>query len=455
MNVSSALAAAFLAALSLSLPARAAAPGETAGPGPATATCGLDACVDRAVQHAPEVRAEDAAADVARAQKDQARGNYGPRLVLDGGVQVWDSALEINFAIPGVPADLTAMTARDQVTWSVNVTMAQPLAGLWTIFEANQLAALGIDVASLEREAAVRNVALQTTEAWLQASLADALVDIAKASVAARQSDRERAGALVKAGVLVEADLARADLGVTQAKQQQAQAERQVALARARLAQLVGAAVVPASQPAGEPTALPYASLAAAQDKALAERIEVRQLRTRIEQAEGAVELAKAKMAPDVNLVAQAQFAHGSKFSSESAAFVGVTFNWTAWSWGSTYFGIDEARARVRQAREGQRQLEDGLRLEVEAAWVDHQSALDQAALAAEAVKVAQINYELVQKRLGAKAATTFDVVTAETELTQARVNAELARTQARMARARLARATGATATDIAHEARP
>jgi outer membrane protein TolC len=411
-----------------------------------------------AIRSAPVVRPSEAARDAAVAVKQQARGNYGPRLVVDGGVQVWDEELTVQFGagIPGLPAELTSFTARDQVTWSVNLTIAQPLAGLWSIFEANELAALGIDIAELEKEAAIRTRALETTEAWLQAALAADLVEVAGASVTARTNDRDRAGVLVKGGVLVEADLARVDLGVTQARQNLSQAERRRALALARLSQLVGRPVAPGVGALQAPTRpLPAASLGAAQDQALAQRLEVQQVKTRVSQADHAVALARSKMAPEVNLVAQAQFANGSQFQSESAAFVGVTFNWTVWSWGSTWFGIDEAQANLRRAREGLRQLEDGLRLEVEAAWVDHQAALDQATLAEEAARVALVNYELVGKRLAAKAATTFDIVQAESELSQAKQNVDVARASALMARARLARAMGGSADEIVSEGTP
>ncbi|MCC6624363.1 MAG: TolC family protein [Deltaproteobacteria bacterium] len=445
-------------ALGLSLGPTLASSARAAEPTP-RAPCTLAACVADALAHAPEIRAQAAARDAAIAQHKQARGNLGPRLIVDGGVQIWDDALEVSFGgVPGLPIEIPPFVAREQVTWSLNLTIAQPLAGLWTIFEANELAALGVDVAELDREAAQRESALVTAEAWLQARLARDLVVVSQASVTARQSDRERAGALVKAGVLVEADLARADLGVMQARQALSQAERRLALAHARLGQLVGRAVTPEGGAEGaDPTArpLPVATLEAAKARALERRLEVTQVRTRIQQASVAVGLARSKMAPEVNLVAQAQFTGGSEFQSESAAFVGLTLKWEAWSWGSTWYGIDEAEANLRRAREGLRQLEDGLGLEVEAAWVDHEAAVDQATLAAEAERVAGIHYELTQKRLAARAATTFDVVSAESELTQARQNVNVARASALMARARLARAMGSTADEIASEATP
>jgi outer membrane protein TolC len=202
-----------------------------------------------------------------------------------------------------------------------------------------------------------------------------------------------------------------------------------------------------------DPTrALAVSALAAAQEAALRDRLEVQVLRTRIAQAAAAVDLARSKMAPEVNLVGQAQFGSGSQFQADSAAFIGLTLNWTVWSWGTTAYGIDEAAANLTKAKIGERALSDGVRLEVEAAWVDYQTALEQATLAAEAEKVARVTYDLTQRRLAAQAATTFDVVRAESDVTEARENVEVARAGALIARARLARAMGGTAEAIANE---
>lgn len=417
-------------------------------------TCTLPECVGTALARVPELRGKDAAIDAARAKNDAMRGNYGPKLIVDGGVQLWNDQLTASFDIPVPGLVIPPTVVREQLTWQVNVTLAQPLSGLWQIYEANELAALGVDVALLEREATKNQTALQVTEAWLTAVLAEDLVAVRKTSLDARKTDRERASALVRAGVIVEADLLRADLGITQAKQALALAERQSSLARARLTQLVGTPVVPSG--AGNATGVKdMVALEAAKKTALEERIELRQIRTRVQQARTAVDLAYSKMAPTVNFVAQAQFARASAFGADAAAFVGVTFDWTVWEWGATKFGIDEAQARVREGQAGLEQLEEGIALEVEAAWVEQASAIDQAALAKEAVRVSEESYSLVRKRFENKAATSYDLVQAENDLTKARSDERMALVSGYLARARLARAMGKGADEIAREGTP
>ncbi len=414
--------------------------------------CGLRECIDLAMKHSPELGALGAAGEGAEASRKAARGNLGPKLKVDGGIQLWDSELQTQFSsgVPGI--EVPPFTVRDAVTWSVNVTIAQPLVGLWTIFQAEELAALGVNVAELDQEVSRLDTALAVTEAWLTTLLADDLIAVRKTSLAARTSDRDRAAALVKAGVIVEANLLRAELGVTDAKQSLGIAERQAALARARLAQLVGAKRSPGTSVGTEKA--PVIGLEAAREKAASNRVEVSRLKVQLAQAEKAVGIATSLMAPSVNLVAQAQFNGGSEFQQD-AAFVGVLLDWTVWEWGATKFKIDEAKARVREVKARTKQLEEGLALEAESRWVEHASAVDQASLAAEAVKVAESNYELVRKRFDAKAATTFDLVEAETSLTKARTDEKMARVSALLARARLARAAGGGVDEIAKEGTP
>ena len=415
--------------------------------------CALEECIDLAVARGPELEASRAQRDLAVAQKNATRGNFGPKLKVDGGIQVWDGELATSFSagIPGL--EIPPLVVRESVTWNVNVVLAQPLAGLWTIYEAHELQALGVDVAALETEMQSADKAVAVAEAWLSTLLADELVAVRETSLGQRNSDKARAMALVRAGVLVEADLSRVELGVTEARQSLAIARRQAQLARARLAMLVGEKKAPKpSELSAKGAVVP---LEEAKKRALENRVEVKQLTQRLAMAERAVNVATSKMAPSVNLVAAAQFTGGSEFQQEAAAFVGLTFDWTVWEWGATKYGIDEARARVREVKARTRQLQDGVALETEAAWVEHASALDQAELAAEAVKVAGINYELVRKRFEAKAATSFDVVEAENALTKARLDEKMASVAALMARAKLARAMGGDAKEIAREGAP
>ncbi len=426
-----------------------------AGPG-GRAPCALAECVALAVNRAPALEASRARITAAEAAQASTTAGYGPRLKVDGGVQVWDQALESSLGdFEGLPIEVPAFRIRDQLTWSVNLTLAQPLMGLWTVFEAARLQELGVDVARLETEGELRRLVQEVAEAWLQSALARDLVAVAEASLVSRESDRDRAKALVEGGVLVAAEGTRAELGVQEARQRLAQAQRQSRLADARLAQLVGDARVPTAASWEVTPTPPIESLDAARRAAVAARMELRALELQVQQAGRAVDVEFTQLMPSVNLVAQAQFIGGQQLAANQQAFVGVTFDWTFWDWGGRYARMDELRARQAEAKARMQQLSEGLQLEVEGAWIQWESAVDQAALAAEAEKVAAENYALARARFEANALTAFELQGAEAAVTKAAMDRRVAAAAALVARAQLVRAMGGGRDDIVREATP
>jgi outer membrane protein len=421
-------------------------------PGAAAGTCDLAACVARAVERSPSRKAVGAAVEAAEAQVEATASQRYPKFKTDGGVQVWDSALELSLgSFPGISIPATKL--RDQITWNVNVTVAQPLAGLWTILEASELQRLGVSAATLEAEAETARVALEATEAWIQAALATDLVGVAEAAEAQRASGAARAKVLVEGGVLIPSELTRAELGVTQARQGTAQARRQAQLALARLSQLVGGPVTPASREGGVLVTTGVPELAAAREGALTARPELRKLEQQLAMARQAVAVERTMLAPSVNLVGQAQFVGGSRLQRSEQALVGVSFDWTFWEWGSRYHKLDELRARVREVEARLEQLKEGLVLEVEAAWIAWSSAVEQAGLAAGAEGLAGETLTLTRARFDAGAATTFELEDVEQSVTRARIERRAAEAQAKLARARLARAMGNGVDGIVGEA--
>ena len=120
----------------------------------------LAKCIDVALHGNPDIASANLEVEATTAQRNSARGAFGPRLHLDAGIQRWDSPLSANFAdmlIPVVNAglgknglnnqltksDFTGQLAplaqpielRAQTTWSASFTLAQPIASLWTINE--------------------------------------------------------------------------------------------------------------------------------------------------------------------------------------------------------------------------------------------------------------------------------------------------------------------------------
>jgi outer membrane protein len=321
------------------------------------------------------------------------------------------------------------------------------LGALWTVHEGYTLTKLGVDVAKVQQEAAQRNVAFQVTEAYYRLMQAERMADVAAKSVEQVDAQVRRAKTFFERGAVARNDVLRAQLGLAAAQQRLIQAKGNVLLARSRLATLLG-------RPAGllietvddgrDPAGTPLPPPEDAEARAVEARIELKEVTARTEQARTAVRLAKSKMLPQINLVGNYTHSAGQAFAPANAAFVGAMASWDIWEGGGTYYGIDEAKARVAQALSARRKAEDLIRLDVRSAYVGVTTAAEALEVTRHAVEQAEENFRIEQKRYESTSNTSFDVLDAETQLTTARGQHQAAIYDCIIAHSNLARAMGA-----------
>ncbi len=441
-------------------------------------TLTLDQCVSIALKESPDTISANYEVAASVARKKSAFGAYGPRLHLDAGVQrwnnefaaplfgmlpqycsncAWDPVLDAN----GNPVTRTnpdgttanvlkiqtdSLVFRPQVTWSVGVTLAQPIASLWTVSETNQLAKLGIDVAEIKRKSAQRDVAFQVTEAYYRLLQAKRLADVAERSVEQVTAQVNRARTFFEHGAVARNDVLRADLGLAAAKQRLIQAKGGVTLARGRLATLMGRSPdspIDAVDLADEPAIVAPIPAGQAEEQAVGSRFELKEIAAHIDQASAGVSMAKSKMIPQVNAVANYTRATSSLLALPESWFIGATASWDIWEGGSTYYGIDEAKAQLAQALQARRKAENAIRLDARSAHVGVTTAAEALDVAKHAVEEAEENFRIEQKRYESASNTSFDVLDAETQLTTARGQHQAALYDYLIAQSNLARAMG------------
>jgi outer membrane protein TolC len=307
---------------------------------------------------------------------------------------------------------------------------------------------MGVDLAGLQRKATRRDVAFQVTEAYYRVLQAMRLVDVAQKSVENIDAQVKRAQSFYRAGTVGRNDVLRAELGLAAAQQRLIQANGVVVLARGRLATLMGLAPDAAIEPAdsiADVTVGPVIPAAQAEDRAVADRLEMKEIAAQTEQARAAESLAKSKMLPQVNAVAN--YTHSSPTSmfapKQDIWFIGATASWDIWEGGGTYYGIDEAKARLAQALAARRKAENAIRLETRSAHVNVTTAAEALAVARHAVEQAEENFRIEQKRYESTDNTSFDVLDAENQLTTARGQLQAASYDYLIAQSNLSRAIG------------
>lgn len=412
------------------------------------APLGLDECIARALEHNPEVHAAQADLALADAERKSARGVLGPRLRAEASILRWDGPQETAFSLPGSTTMLPPFQVRDAVTGSVTVSVIQPLTPLIPLYELMKIKELGVDVARVRRAVARRDLAFQTAEAYYRLLQAQQLAEIAASSVANVESQLERSRSFERQGVVGRNDVLRVEVGVAQARQRLVQARGGVSLATARLATLIG---LPSDQPLevrpapGEPPPPEVVPVATLEQRALERRIELTEIEARIQQARRGVTASKWRLGPTVSVIGSYQHNRGSLFQQRDAFYVGGFLQWDLFEWGALWYGVEEADVRTRQALVARERIRDGLRLEARSAAVQRDTAAEALGVAKKAVAAAEESFRIESRRYQASAATSFDVLESETQLTSARGQLTTATYDYLIARAALARALGET----------
>ncbi len=417
-------------------PANSANPASPAARAPLT----LAQAIALALEHNPDSLTRDSQVREAESARAGARGGLGPKVQADASAQQWTSPYAIAFGG-------AAFVVREAFTWTASVSAVQPLTGLFGIYDQYKVQDLGVDVASLQRATTRRDVALAVVEAYYRLLEAQRLAEVADASVAQLEAEGAQARSLLANGVIGKNDLLRAQLALASARQRSIQAHGDIELARGRLTVTIGVRDSDGLEPVpftGEPPPAKEPTLEAAESRAIAQRLELRELDRRIEQAGRSVSYARTKLLPQVSAVGNYTHTEGSPFQQVDAAYAGVIATWDVWDWGTTTSGIDEAQSRLRQARIARAKAEDQVRLEARQAFVAAATAREALTVARAAVSQAEENYRIVNKKFENAAATSFDVVDAEGLLTQARGQVETALYDLLIAQAALDRATGA-----------
>ncbi len=393
-----------------------------------------------ALRENPDAQTSQAQVKEAEAEQAEVRGAFGPKLHVDANVQQWNS----NFAIPFGGVNFVV---RDDFTWTVGVSLIQPITPLFAIMDEYKVQELGVDVASIRRAATRREIAFHTIEAYYRLLEAERLAEVADTSVTQLQSQQKQAQSQFDNGLIGKNDLLRATLALAGARQRAIQTHGQVTLTHGQLASAMGRTPDTNIEPIpfdSEPPPIAEGALEVAEQHALTQRLEIRDLDTQIEQAHSSVAFAKKKLLPTINAVGNYTHTAGSPFQQEDAAYVGLAASWDVWDWGTTISGIHVANAKLEQALLARRKIEDTVRLQAREAFVNAQSARDALDVARTAVSQAEENYRIVSKKFEQNAATSFDMVDAESLLTQARGQVEQALYDYLIACSALQKATGA-----------
>jgi outer membrane protein len=219
-------------------------------------------------------------------------------------------------------------------------------------------------------------------------------------------------------------------------------------LARAGLAMwlaLPAGTVIEVKEPQFDPKMHKRLTLSAANALAAAQRPEIEEIRLRMKQADHGVKAAWSGHIPQLSAMAMYQHNEGS-LMKPPAWTGGLVLTWNVWEWGSTHYGIESAEASRSRVQSALEELERGIQLEVQSAWLkiaESRERLDivksELEQAEEQLRIEQALYEQHQN-------TSTDVLDAQSRLTGALVKRDSARYEYMIAMAALHKALGSRA---------
>jgi outer membrane protein TolC len=381
----------------------------------------------------------------AERKADATRALRWPKLAVAGNVYLWDSALELNLAPPGImqPPGTGTATVRERVTSNVSATLSMPLSAQLVIGRLVALDQAGVGVAEQDHRQARLQIATGAAEAYirlLQTRAAQSIADAARAQI---QAQLDRARILLEGGVLQRVDVMRLEAAVAAARLREIEAGKAARVVEANLALLLGwprgtaIAVSDRFPEQPKPATTPDGS-------AVRGRPDLAASRLRAEQARRGVDVALAELFPNVSAVSTFQHNEGGgTFQPKNAWYAGLTLQWDVWDWGYDWNNYKRASVTAEQARLAAGRLADRAGLEVDNAALDAQTSYQALDAAAVGLRAAEEALRIQNQRYAEGKATTTDLLAAETEATTARLAVSTARFAYFASIVALARAAG------------
>jgi outer membrane protein TolC len=422
----------------------------------------LDDAVKEALRDNPRIKAARAGAN---ADDDQAKSVRGHLLPMVDVSIIYDNANsfeDLNLAAllaailpPSSGSSSSGGTApKPAPIQNENIglgmaTVAQPLLGLLHLAHDYDSASDHADASQENLKSQEADLRLTVEGGFLTLFEARALQGIAKASLEELQDQEQLTEAKFRDGVLTRADVLRVKVALANADQQRIQAEVQEQIARASLLTVIGLPPDSTDVDFAEPTELESRAvppeLQKAEEFALEHRPEVHSAELERSAAHHSYLSSEFKLLPEINASAGYIRVQGLPSALPPDYWtVGLSLSWPIWQWGASYYQTRAASERNDAAAslvEGTRRQ---VQLDVNQRLLEEHAAATAVSAAQTAIQEAEEAYRVTASMVKAGAATTTDLLDAQSALTQAKLNLVRAKYQDLRARASLTRALGA-----------
>jgi len=315
----------------------------------------------------------------------------------------------------------------DDDNYDINLSLQQPIFTGFTLINNLKISNYQKSSAELLGQRTKETVRQQVTQTYWDLLSTRELVNVTQEAIRQLESHVTDLENLLQAGMVIENDLLRAKVALSNARLQDVKVRNGVRLANAALCNLLAAdqntVIIPTEEITVDEVALP--PLDTLFRMAKAQRPDFRALDYNVRILGKAKAIKKAAYLPQVALVANYDWKRPNREYEPdfySTWNINLIATLDVFSWGQRHHEIQKVEAQKRQLTELQSQLADYINLEVRQAYLSVQEALQEVDIANLTVTQADENYRVTSANYQAGAMTNSDLLDAQTALTQAKI---------------------------------
>ncbi|MFW6147815.1 MAG: TolC family protein [Thermodesulfobacteriota bacterium] len=416
----------------------------------------LEESIDIAVERSFSIRSAEQEIKRKEFEERSAKADFFPKLSTEYVYTRIDESTVDAATYQTLVLDPTGSPTTRQVcpldpdTYEWRVSAIQPLFTGWRLTALRELASLGVDTASIQKQTAIHDLVLDVKDAYFGILKAEKLETVAVQAVEQLEAHLRVAQAFYDEGTIAKNELLQTEVQMAQAQQDLIRARNSVELSKSYFNKLLrrglNAEVAVEDILDYRPVSL---TLEECLERAELYRTEIRELSLNILSAEKGVKLAKSSYFPSLSLAgiysrecADPLLEPDPGEDPDSWRLV-LSAEWTFWEWGKTRQEVSASKSQVSKAQYFLRELKDSIQLQVKEAYLNLREAEKNIQVARTAVIQAEENFRMNEERYKQQVATSTDVLDAQTLLTQARSNYFNALSEHNLAWARLERTIG------------
>ena len=321
----------------------------------------------------------------------------------------------------------SSITLKDDLTFTFGATLTMPITPLFKVYQAQELAQVGIDNVDAERRGKALAVQFEVTQVYLKLVYAQLMCDVAEEALATIEAHVALAQKYESVGMISHNDVLTAQVEQLKAKQNVVEAKNSTRLAGMKLAQVLsmerGTEVRALNMPR-ETFDIQMESLESYQERALKQRTELERIGLGQEAAERKQKMALLDYVPQIVLIGHYQYGYGLDIlKPRNQAFVGLGMTWNVFDGLGHYYESKMASLEKDEMVSKGEEARALIELEVGQKYLALQTATERLELTQQAVILAEENLRTITAKFEQGESVSTDVLTAETRHAAARAD--------------------------------